>query len=404
MTAWPSSSGFASRRVAHHGLRYGEQMSTDVPPEFSESESESDRQYSARGDWTLTRAAALATQLRGVAGRLPKHALHVDASGVTRMDTAGALLLLNLLRNTEADFSEHQVTGMSDANAALLQLLADRVDAQKSGVAGHPSLTMMLARMGAAVVEFCLLAREFLGFVGLVLVNLVQLVTGRRKLRLTATVFHMEQTGLDAVPIVALLTFLVGAVVAFVGATALRDLGAEIFTVELVSISFLREFGVLLTAILLAGRSGSAFAAQIGSMKSREELDAMTTLGLDVVEMLVIPRLLALVLMLPLLTMIAMWMGILGGGVVAVFALDITPGMFVARLQEMTDLRHFAVGMVKAPVFAFLVAAVGCLEGFKVEGSAESVGRHTTSAVVQSIFLVIVFDALFAMSFMELGI
>ena len=232
----------------------------------------------------------------------------------------------------------------------------------------------------------------------------MQLLLGQRRLRLTATVFHMEQAGLDAVPIVALLTFLVGAVVAFVGATALRDLGAEVLTVELVSISFLREFAVLLAAILLAGRSGSAFAAQIGSMKSREELDAIATLGLDAVELLVIPRVLALVVMLPLLTLVAMWMGVFGGGIVSVLALDITPGMFLSRLQEMTGLRHFFVGMVKAPVFAFLIGTVGCLEGFKVEGSAESVGRHTTSAVVQSIFLVIVFDALFAMTFMQLDI
>jgi phospholipid/cholesterol/gamma-HCH transport system permease protein len=377
-------------------------MAHDLPPEFRESGSE--RHYSAHGEWTLPRAGGLADRLRGMGPQLPKAALHIDASGISRMDTAGALLLLNLLRSTESDFAQHEVTGLSPANAALLELLDDRVQAQKSDTAAHRSLTVTLARLGEAVVRFWLLSKQFLGFVGLVLVSLSQVLIGRRKLRVTATVFHMEETGLDAVPIVSLLTFLVGAVVAFVGATALRDLGAEIFTVELVSISFLREFAVLLTAILLAGRSGSAFAAQIGSMKSREELDAIATLGLDAVELLVIPRLLALIVMLPLLTLIAMWMGIFGGAVVSVLALDITPGMFISRLQEMTELRHMAVGMVKAPVFAFLVATVGCSEGFKVEGSAESVGRHTTSAVVQSIFLVIVFDALFAMSFMELGI
>jgi phospholipid/cholesterol/gamma-HCH transport system permease protein len=214
----------------------------------------------------------------------------------------------------------------------------------------------------------------------------------------------MEQVGLDAVPIISLLTFLVGAVVAFVGATALRDFGAEIFTVELVSISFLREFGVLLTSILLAGRSGSAFTAQIGSMKSREELDAIQALGLDAIELLVIPRLLALFVMLPVLTFLAMLSGIVGGGIVGVLALDITPGMFISRLHEMTDIAHFWVGMSKTPLFAFLIATVGCLEGFKVEGSAESVGRHTTSSVVQSIFLVIVFDALFAMFYMEMDV
>jgi len=226
--------------------------------------------------------------------------------------------------------------------------------------------------------------RELLGFVGLMLVTMLQVLIGRKKLRVTATVFHMEQTGLDAVPIVALLSFLVGAVVAFLGATVLRDFGASIFTVELVSYSFLREFGVLLTAILLAGRSGSAFTAQIGSMKSREELDAIQALGLDAIELLVLPRLLALLVMLPVLTFIAMISGIIGGGLVGSMSLDITPGMFLGRLHEMTEMRHFWVGMAKAPVFAFLISAVGCLEGFKVEGSAESVGRHTTASCNRS--------------------
>ena len=258
--------------------------------------------------------------------------------------------------------------------------------------------------MGAALESFWIDTRELLGFVGLTLVTLAKVVSGRRRLRLTSTVFHMEQTGLDAVPIVALLTFLVGAVVAFLGATVLRDFGASIFTVELVAYSFLREFGVLLTAILLAGRSGSAFTAQIGSMKSREELDAIRALGLDAVELLVLPRLLALLIMLPLLTFIGMMSGLLGGALVGSAALDISPGMFISRLYEMTEIRHFWVGMIKAPVFAFLIAVVGCLEGMKVAGSAESVGRHTTSSVVQSIFLVILFDAIFAMFFMELGV
>jgi phospholipid/cholesterol/gamma-HCH transport system permease protein len=262
----------------------------------------------------------------------------------------------------------------------------------------------MAERVGASVVGLWEDARELLGFVGAILVTLIQIAAGRRKLRVTATVFHMEQSGLDAVPIVALLSFLVGAVVAFLGATVLRDFGASIYTVELVSFSFLREFGVLLTAILLAGRSGSAFTAQIGSMKSREELDAIQALGLDPIELLVVPRLAALLVMLPVLTVVGMFAGILGGGIVGSMSLDITPGMFVARLHETTDLRHFWVGMSKAPIFAFLISAVGCLEGFKVEGSAESVGRHTTAAVVQAIFLVIVFDALFAMFFMEINV
>lgn len=356
-----------------------------------------------RGDWILAHAQQ-ASRLVRTAIDSAAPAFTVDAAGLTRLDTAGAMLLLELLRSRDLASALEQVSGLDQADAALLKLVADRVSTDRETPVVRSSLRELLARLGRSTLEFVQVSIQLLGFVGLVLLSLGGLLTGRRKLRVTSTVFHMEQAGLDAVPIVALLTFLVGAVVAFVGATALRDLGAEILTVELVSISFLREFAVLLTAILLAGRSGSAFAAQIGSMKSREELDAITTLGMDVVELLVLPRVIALLVMLPLLTVIAMWMGILGGGIVSVLALDITPGMFVARVQDMTEIRHFAVGMIKAPVFAFLVATVGCLEGFKVEGSAESVGRHTTSAVVQAIFLVIVFDALFAMSFLELGV
>ena len=377
-------------------------MSETIAPEFTLPGDAA--RCTASGDWTLDRAAELAAGMAEVVARLPRQPLQVDASGVTRLDTAGAMLLLGALRSTGVAFEDHRISGLDAADAALLRLVADRVAVEHPAPPMPGSFVAMLERIGQAVVDFCADARMFLGFVGLVLATLAGTLLGRRTLRGTATVFHMEQTGLDAVPIVSLLTFLIGAVVAFVGATALRDLGAEILTVELVSISFLREFAVLLTAILLAGRSGSAFAAQIGSMKSREELDAISTLGLDAVELLVIPRLLALLVMLPLLTLIAMWMGILGGGIVSVVTLDITPGMFLNRLQEMTDLRHLMVGLVKAPVFAFLIATVGCLEGFKVEGSAESVGRHTTSAVVQSIFLVILFDALFAMSFMQLDI
>jgi phospholipid/cholesterol/gamma-HCH transport system permease protein len=355
-----------------------------------------------RGAWTLAHLDGLIAGADQV--HLASGPVQVDASELVDLDTAGVLLLLRTLRATGQPLEAHTITGLGQADTALLQLLASRLEPQLAVRERHFQFRRVLERVGGAVVQFLIDAREFLGFVGLVVATLGQLLVRRRRLRWTSTVFHMEQVGLDAVPIVALLTFLVGAVVAFVGATALRDFGAEVFTVELVSISFLREFGVLLTAILLAGRSGSAFTAQIGSMKSREELDAIQVLGLDAIELLVIPRLLALFVMLPLLTFIATVMGILGGGLVGILALDITPGMFLSRLHEMTDISHFWVGMSKAPVFAFLIAVVGCMEGFKVEGSAESVGRHTTASVVQSIFLVIVVDAMFAMFFMELDI
>jgi phospholipid/cholesterol/gamma-HCH transport system permease protein len=352
------------------------------------------------GDWTLPhlaeRAAALAARRGEAAGA------RWQAAAVQRLDSAGALLLVRALR--EAGRGPEALEGLSPAAQALLALVAAHSEEAARGNGVFGGLSALLERIGRALATQWRQSLELLGFLGLTLQTLGRILIGQRRLRLTSTVFHMEQTGLDAVPIVALLSFLVGAVVAFLGATVLRDFGAAVFTVELVAYSFLREFGVLLTAILLAGRSGSAFTAQIGSMKSREELDAIRALGMDPVELLVVPRLLALLVMLPLLAFLAMLAGLVGGGLVGVLALDITPAAFVARLYEMTEIRHLWVGLVKAPVFALLIAVVGCLEGFKVEGSAESVGRHTTSAVVQAIFLVILFDALFAIFFMQLDV
>jgi len=356
------------------------------------------------GRLTMSEVARLHAQAQAAAAALPRSPCVVDARALDGIDTAGAMLLQRVLAHTGEAFDAHRIDGMRESDSALLRLVASRLETLPPPAAAPPGIARALAYVGSNVVAYVEVTRHMLGFIGLTLVELSRLLLRRRRLRLTSTVYHMQEVGLDAVPIVAMLTFLVGAVVAFIGATALRDLGAEVFTVELVSVSYLREFGVLLTAILLAGRSGSAFAAQIGSMKSREELDAIQALGLDAIELLVLPRLLALLVMLPLLTFIANLMGILGGGIVGTLALDITPAMFVSRLLDETDISHFWVGMVKAPVFAFLIAVVGCLEGFKVEGSAESVGQHTTAAVVQSIFLVIVFDALFAMVFMELDI
>jgi phospholipid/cholesterol/gamma-HCH transport system permease protein len=352
------------------------------------------------GDWTLPHLAVCRESL----SRLRAWPERIRAEAVTALDTGGALLLASALRRQGRAPASAVLTGLSRDAAALFDMVVAHSGQQAEADTALRGFRELLARMGRALESQWWQTRDLLGFVGLTLTTCGAILTGRRRLRWTSTAFHMEQCGLDAVPIVALLSFLVGAVVAFLGATVLRDFGASIFTVELVSYSFLREFGVLLTAILLAGRSGSAFTAQIGSMKSREELDAIRSLGLDPIELLVVPRLLALLVMLPLLAFLAMLAGLVGGGIVGSLALDITPASFIARLHEMTEVRHFWVGMIKAPVFAFLIAVVGCLEGFKVEGSAESVGRHTTSSVVQSIFLVILFDALFAIFFMQLDV
>src|SRR5512144_1196032 len=253
----------------------------------------------ATGDWTLASAAALGRRISEVKRHRGASA-QVDASGVSRLDTAGAELLLDL-----AGDSREEITGLDAGRRALIEAVAK---AQSTGAAKlppqAPGIVELLARTGRGVETIWNDAVALTGFIGLMLLTLTRALPNPRRWRVTSLFFHIEQTGLDAVPIVALLSFLVGAVVAFLGATVLRDFGASIFTVELVSYSFLREFGVLLTAILVAGRSGSAFTAQIGSMKAREEIDAIRTLGLDPVEVLVLPRLLALLVMLPVLTFI----------------------------------------------------------------------------------------------------
>jgi phospholipid/cholesterol/gamma-HCH transport system permease protein len=321
------------------------------------------------------------------------------------LDTAGASLLVELLGAQRLRLLAVQAPNLPESSRALMQTIQSALHDYCEPLK-DPEIavgTQLLARIGSAVEVVWRDTLQLLGFIGLILQTFVTTMFRPRRWRTTSVIAHIEQIGLDAAPIVALLTFMVGAVVAFLGATVLKAFGATIFTVDLIGFSFLREFAVLLTAILLAGRTASAFTAQIGSMKANEELDALRTLGLSPTEMLVLPRVLALLISLPILTFLAMICGIVGGGVVCALSLGISPAMFLSLMQADIGVQHFLVGIVKAPIFAFFIAAIGCLEGFKVEGSAESVGAHTTSSVVQSIFVVIVLDALAAMFFMEIG-
>jgi len=351
------------------------------------------------GDWTLDHVAALMRAAASLKRRTGADTA-IDASGVRRLDTAGASVLLEL-----AGGDLQRVHALDSASQALLLAVAE-AQAQVTPVAtrSEAGLLSSIITIGAALDTFWRDAIALVGFIGLILAAGARTLLRPQRWRVTSTFFHIEHTGFNALPIVALLCFLVGAVVAFLGATVLKEFGASVYTVELVGYSFLREFGVLLTAIMVAGRSGSAFTAQIGSMKAREEIDAIRTLGLQPVEVLVMPRVLALLVSMPILTLVGMLAGILGGAAVCALALDISPMMFWTRLHETVPVTHFWVGMSKAPVFAFLIAAIGCLEGFKVAGSAESVGAHTTSSVVQSIFVVILVDALAAVFFMEIDL
>ena len=356
------------------------------------------------GDWTLANYARLKQLNAQLAGKYDD-STHVDLDDVTRLDTAGASLLVELLGAERVSQLADTTSRLPAADRALLQTVYSsmrdfcvptKAPEENTGI-------QVLSRIGCAVDKLWQDSLQLLGFIGLILQTLARNLFRPKQWRITPVVAHIEQIGLNAAPIVVLLTFMVGAVVAFLGATVLANFGAGIFTVDLVAFSFLREFGVLLTAILLAGRTASAFTAQIGSMKANEEIDAIRTLGLDPMDLLVLPRVLALLIALPLLTFLAMMAGILGGAVVCIVSLGISPDMFISLLHSDIGVQHFLVGMVKAPFFAFLIAAVGCLEGFKVAGSAESVGEHTTSSVVQSIFIVIVLDAVAALFFMEMG-
>lgn len=356
------------------------------------------------GDWTLTRLAALEAAL-ATASLPPDSEVAVDMHAVGALDTAGAALIARLLGAPRLTAWLATQPALPATQRALLQTLGEALQAWGTppAPARENALTAFFAPIGEAMENVARQQWALLGFIGMTLERLAVGLLRPRKWRLTPLAAQIEQAGWNAIPIVALLTFMVGAVVAFLGATVLSNLGAGVFTVNLVAFSFLREFGVLLTAILLAGRTASAFAAQIGTMQANEEIDAMRTLGLDPVDLLVLPRVLALLVALPALTFIAMLSGLLGGGLVCALTLDVSPTMFVNMVQNNVGLRHFLVGMGKAPVFAFLIAVIGCAEGFKVSGSAQSVGEHTTSSVVQSIFMVILVDALAALFFMKAG-
>ena len=358
---------------------------------------------SLRGNWTLANYAALGREIERLPASAERGTARVE-SDLGALDTAGAARLVELLGPDAAARLAEDEAGLSPERRAVLRSVASATrQAGEAAPKRPPFASEFLERIGESMHRFYVHTRDLLGFIGLVLEALAGWIVRPARWRVTATVAQVEQAGWDAIPIVALLTFMVGAVVAFLGASILVDFGATIYTVNLVAFAFFREFAVLLTAILLAGRTASAYTAQIGSMRANEEIDALRALGLSPVDLLVLPRVLALLVSLPILTLVGMASGIFGGALVAWMKLDISLTMFVTIVQQDIPLRHFILGIAKAPLFAFVIAVIGCLEGFKVEGSAQSVGEHTTSSVVQAIFVVILLDAFAALFFTEMG-
>lgn len=330
--------------------------------------------------------------------------LRLDLAGLTAMDTGGAWMVADLRNRVQRAGGEVILEGGTADQLALLQTVTAALPDDTQGDSAAKPLWGWLEDWGKTLFGGWLGMLSLLSFLGETLVALARDLVRPHRLRWASLVTHMQDTGFNAVPIIALMGFLIGVVLAFQGATQLQRFGAEVFVVELISISVLRELGILLTAIIVAGRSGSAFTASVGSMKVQQEIDAMQTLGLDPVRVLVVPRVLALLIMLPLLGFVANLFGLFGGALMSWINLGVSPGMFITRLYENTDVTHLLVGMVKAPFFALVIGVVACWQAFQVKSSATSVGQRTTSSVVQSIFLVIALDALFSVFFAGLGL
>ncbi len=359
----------------------------------------------ARGSWLVTAAAMLDRTLSTL--ELPRdRRVIVDLAGIDRLDTAGAWLLLRAEQELRARGNAVETRNLPPAFAPLLAQVraGSRVHPTPHPRPAHHTLIGFVARIGEVTVELLGRGLSILGFFGLVCQTAFAILRDPRRLRVRATLVQMERTGVDSLAIVGLLSFLIGLVIAFQGADQLRQFGAEIYTVNLLGVGMLRELAVLMTAIILAGRSGSAFTAEIGTMRVTEEIDAMRAIGLDPIEVLVIPRLFALLLILPMLTLYADFAGLLGGWLMTWGALGITVPQFLRQLHTALGGWTFWIGVIKSPFFAAIIALVGCYEGLRVGRSAESVGRQTTLSVVEAIFLVIVSDAAFSILFSILQI
>jgi phospholipid/cholesterol/gamma-HCH transport system permease protein len=357
-----------------------------------------------RGHWDLRVALRADAELRETDLGDAKQGV-IDLTAVGLLDTMAALVIVRLARRIEAIGAKLEIRVADPAHRSLLEQV------EQAQIPLPPRrrmnvLTEHLARVGKWAVQMMVDTRDLLGFFGELCVVLVRIVRHPHRLRFVSMVANMQAVGLNAVPIVGLLSFLIGVVLAYQGADQLRRFGAEVFTVNLLTISVLREIGILMTAIIIAGRSGSSFTAQIGTMKINQEVDAMRTIGLDPMELLVVPRVLALVLTLPLLGFYADMMGLLGGALMCRINLGIGFDAFLNQMNQVLVIYDTSlwVGLAKAPVFAVVIALVGCFHGLEVSGSAESVGQRTTISVVQSIFIVIVLDAIFSIVFSALQI
>ena len=361
--------------------------------DFEHSDGADGAEVRFTGRLTLARLGDLPTRIEAL-GPIAT----LDLSALERIDTVGAWIVTRTVKEHGAT-----VTGASPEAQRLLDALASDKSEYRVHRDRRPAMTRMLEQVGVASVAVWHELLGIIGFFGAMIMALGTQLRARRRLRWHAIVTRFQTVGLDALPIIGLMTFLIGIVVAQQGAVQLRQFGLEVFTVNLVGRASIRELGLLMTAIMVAGRSGSAFAAQIGTMKLTEEIDAMRTIGVSPMEAIVLPRVAAATILMPLLGFYASLCAITGGGVFCWIGLDIPPVTYIQMLRDIIPMTDFWAMLIKAPVFGILIGVTGCYEGMQVRQNAEEVGKRTTSAVVAAIFLVIVLDALFAVFFSSIG-
>ncbi len=380
-----------------------------INPHIFLRENQNSLDLCVEGDFTLPKLPIVYEKSKAIEAQLAEQNKCINAIDVSKLgniDTAGTYLISRVLCTDEKEkiATANNIIGTHEAFSRLNREISKF--SQEEFI--HPPREGIIEVLGRRITEAVKIAWDEIvdstNFLGSTIFCLIKSALNPGKIRWLQTFAVAESAGLNAIPIIMVLTFFIGAVVAFMGARTLQTFGASIFTVDLLGVSILREFAILITAILLAGRSDSAFTAQIGSMKMNQEIDAMNIIGLDPMEVLVVPRVLALLIMLPILVFFAMIAGILGGLAVSMLTLDINFTLFINRLQKYVGEKHFWVGMAKAPIIAVIIATIGCRKGLAVENDVISLGKNTTSSVVQAIFSVIVIDAIFALIFNELEI
>jgi phospholipid/cholesterol/gamma-HCH transport system permease protein len=357
----------------------------------------------ADGSWTAAQAAVLEPMVDAVTAGPNIRGMLLDLRGIREIDTFGACLLERLIRRWRADRKEVSVSGLADRFRGLVAQVDRLGDVISQPTEEESARLAALEQFGHGIFDSGRYVVTFLTMLGAVGDALLRVFADPRRFRLPTLVSQLDRVGLQAVPIIFLITFLIGGIISQQGIFHFRKFGAESYAVDLVGILVLREIGVLIVAIMVAGRSGSSYTAELGSMKMREEIDALRTMGLDPAEVLILPRVIALVCALPILTLLGSLSALYAAGLVAWFYGGMSPAIFIARLKEAISVTHFEVGMIKAPFMALVIGIVACAEGLKVKGSAESLGLQTTSSVVKSIFLVIVLDGFFAMFFASIG-